>query len=164
MPLEDRIPVEELSEQLYGTAAELLQLSCAPVFAQMLPIIRQSIEERFDTATSPDLAPWPERKPDPRDDGHPLLIDTGALIDAAIGQGTGAMEQLGQRELLLGIDGQVIEYANVHNEGFRNIPQREYFGLDEDTIDKCADLLADYVMQQIFGDDESERNAFRDAA
>lgn len=164
MPLEDKIPAEEFSEQMFGVAAELLGVSCAPVFAAMLPVIRQGIELRFETATTPDLNPWPARKPNPKDDGHPLLIDTGALIAAAIGQGTGAIEQVSSRELVVGIDGQVIEYANVHNEGYEQIPQREYFGLDDQTIDQCEELIADYIMQKVFGNNEGEVNVFRDAA
>lgn len=151
MALEPKIPADEIVEQFYGATAELLALSCSPVFAEMLPIVRQSIRDRFDTATTPDGVPWPPRKPSPFDDGHPLLIDTGALFAAALGWGTGAIEQLANRELMVGIDGSVIEYAAVHNEVDDNTFDREYFAPDEQAIDECEELLADYVLEQIFG-------------
>ncbi len=156
MAYEQTIAAEEMPEQTAGVLSALLQLSCAPVFAQMLPIIRQFTEERFDTATSPDGAAWPVRKFFPGDDGHPLLVDTGALAAAAIGQGTGAMEQLSRRELMVGIDGSVIEYAAAQNYGYppNNLPQREFFGIDEDdeVVDQLEELLSDYVYTEIFGE------------
>jgi phage gpG-like protein len=152
MPFEQQIPVEELPEQAAGVMSELLALSCAPVFAQMLPVVRTSIEQNFDSESSPLRVAWPPRK-DPGD-GHPLLVKTGTLEAAAIGQGTGAMEQLSNRELMVGIDGQVIEYANVQDAGStkQNIPQREFFGIDEIAEQECEELLADFVNEQIFGE------------
>ena len=154
MPFEQTIDAEEMPEQAAGVLSELLQLSCVPVFAQMLPLIRQETEERFDTETSPEGVPWKPRKI--IGDGHPLLVETGAMAAAAIGQGTGAIEQLQNRELMVGIDGSVIEYAAAQNYGYpkNNLPQREYFGIDEDgeLADQLEEMLTDYVYTEIFGE------------
>jgi phage gpG-like protein len=92
---------------------------------------------------TPGGDPWPERKIE--GDGHPLLMDTGALLQAATAGGAGHIVVLEPRSLEFGIDADSIRYAATHEFGSpdRNIPPRSYLGAGEETLDNIGDEIAD---------------------
>ena len=108
-------------------------------------VMRQSIRDNFTSSATPDGANWPPRKR--KGDGHPLLIDTGALLQAATGGGAGHIEQLDAREVTMGVDGRVIPYAATHNYGRDPIARREYLGLKTEHEDACADIIGDGLLE-----------------
>lgn len=115
------------------------------------PIVNQSVRDNFNSSASPDGVNWPPRK-NPGD-GHPLLIETGALLQAATDGGPGHIERFEPFGLQKGVQSSEIPYAAVHNEGgiTKPIPQREFMGLHDRGQDEVADLLADFVMQEVIG-------------
>ena len=115
------------------------------------PLVSGAIMENFLGSKSPDGTTWPPRK-NPGD-GHPLLIETGALMLAATTPGTaGHVSRVEGDSLVVGVDkdGGIggIPGAGVHNYGFaeRNVPQREFMGIDEDTADACGEVIADKLL------------------
>jgi hypothetical protein len=98
---------------------------------------------------------WPPRK-DPGD-GHPLLIETGALQAAATGKHAASVHRIVDRtELQLGVDPGAsneggIPWAVTHQEGNPavNIAQREFAGISDETADKCAEIVADHKLAEI---------------
>lgn len=125
-----------------------------PILEAGRPIIAQGTREVFEGAHTPDGQAWPARK-DPGD-GHPLLIETGALLDAAAGEGPGHVDRIENgNTLVVGVDKGVdlggIPGAAVHNWGFppRNIAQREWAGFSEETQDKLTEQAADMIAAQL---------------
>lgn len=114
------------------------------------PLILQNVRDNFTSSVSPDGVQWPARKI--VGDGHPLLIDTGALLQAATGGGAGHVSQIGPRSMALGVD-ESIPYAAIHNYGgeTRPMPQREYMGASEATEEEIAEALADYLLPTVLG-------------
>jgi phage gpG-like protein len=108
------------------------------------------IADNFAKSMSPNGEAWPPRKIE--GDGHPLLIETSALLDAATGNGAGSIDQLEGRMLELGVDGSIIPYAATHNFGDpgRNIPQREFAGAQEATLEECAEILAEEMLKRLW--------------
>lgn len=104
------------------------------------------IADNFDKGMSADGAAWPPRQV--AGDGHPLLIETRALVDAATGNGAGSINEIDGRELQLGVDGSIIPYAATHNFGdpARNIPQRKFASAQDVTLKECAELIADELL------------------
>jgi phage gpG-like protein len=102
--------------------------------------------DNFEKSMSPDGTLWPPRQK--AGDGHPLLIQTRALMDAATGSGAGSINTIDGRELQLGVDGSIIPYAASHNFGdpSRNIPEREFLGAQEVTLNECAEILAEELL------------------
>ena len=122
------------------------------------PLVLHDIGQNFERSENADGVPWKPRKN--IGDGHPLLLDTHALGEAAAGQGAGHIESVGPRDLTLGVDGSVIEYANIHNEGGETgrpgarfiMPQREYERATETTLDECEEIIADDMLAKFWKD------------
>jgi len=118
-------------------------------------LVRGSIKGNFDSATAPDGAAWPARKPRPDDDGHPLLDDTGFLKAAALGLGPGGFDDVGSREMLIGIDTTVdeggIPAANAHDLGYpeKNLPERHFFAATEAALDECGEVIGDAGLEKL---------------
>jgi hypothetical protein len=115
--------------------------------------VRASIYKNFDTATAPDGGAWAPRKPRKGDDGHPLLKDTLSLLAAATGQGPGAFEELSGREMSIGIDTTVdeggIPFADVHDRGLGNMPERHFFAATEESLDTCGEIIGDAGLEKL---------------
>ena len=119
------------------------------------PHVLENIAEHFVTGTSPDGESWAPRK-NPGD-GHPLLVETGALAYAATTEGfPGHVSRIEGDTLIVGVDkdGGVggIPGAGAHNYGFpeKQIPQREFLGIDEETSDLCEEVLVNKVLNELF--------------
>lgn len=111
--------------------------------------VRGGIALNFADSASPTGQPWPARKDAKR---HPLLIETGALLGAAMGTGVGgSTRQQGGRVVELVIDKSVkkggIPGAAAHNFGYppRNLPQREFFAPKEAVLPSIDETVIDAV-------------------
>lgn len=119
-------------------------------------VVRESIRENFANQSAPDGTGWQPRKPNPDDDGHPLLDDTGFLKAAALGLGPGGFDDLSSKEMSIGIDKSVdlggIPGAQAHDRGnpSTNLPQREFFSPNSEALDQCGEVLADFIEQAVF--------------
>ena len=119
-------------------------------------VVRSSIRENFANQSAPDGSAWQPRKPNPDDDGHPLLDDTGFLKAAALGLGPGGFDDLSSKEMSIGIDKSVdlggIPGAQAHDRGnpSTNLPQREFFSPNSEALDHCGEVLADFIEQAVF--------------
>lgn len=108
--------------------------------------IRQGFGENFATKTDASGSAWPPRK-DPGD-GHPLMIDTGALLLAATSPGSGDhVENIADNTLMIGVTREIqgIPKAAALNFGFEknNLPARQFIYARGDRLDNCAELIAD---------------------
>lgn len=123
------------------------------MFDEVKRIIREGIADNFAKQQTADGIGWPPRKI--IGDGHPLLQDTLALRNAALGEGPGTVERVvGGDELQLGVEKIQLgglPGAAVHQYGYpeKNIPQREYLAMSEETIDKTVDAVADYLIERV---------------
>lgn len=144
-PIEAAEAVAEVSVLIAGLIGDRYE---EPLRA-CIPVAQQAMRDNFTASATPDNESWPPRKHE--GDGHPLLIDTGALLQAATGGGAGSLVWIDSQELELGVLGQVVPYAATHQYGRGNIPAREFAGLHEIAEDECEEILADYVMGTFFG-------------
>ena len=136
--------------------------------------IGEGISGHFDSRSSPEGAAW---KPRVFDAPHPILEETGALRGAATGTGPGHVERIENgNELVWGVDkeggGGGIPGAAVHQFGATiepveksvlrfeaggevhfasqvTIPARPYLGFTEATEEKCGDMFADWLQDQV---------------
>lgn len=145
------IPVDRIVDEMRALAGRLQSQSLSGPLTACLQIIREGIAGNF-SASAGSRGGWPMRKDDKP---HPLLQEDGSLLAAATGKGPGAVAEVGDRELAVGVDKSVdvggIRGAAVHNFGFGPIPQREYLWAPDDTLDRVAEVLADGVLSEIFG-------------
>lgn len=128
--------------------ADVLAAPKPEVLRQLRPMVQQNIRDNFTGSHSPENLPWAARKHE--GDGHPLLIDTGAMLQAAVGSegtvGKGGVVIVDSESLLLGVDGDEIPYAAVHNRGGRNMPQREFMGTSDQTEIDMGEVIADEML------------------
>lgn len=145
----EAIEAAHAPDAFWHMATAMIEGPYTPVLHSCITVARQAIRDNFTSSATPDNADWPPRKIE--GDGHRLLMDTGALMQAAVGTGTGAMMEVGTHEASTGVSGAAIPYAAAHNYGYpeRNLPQREFLGADGESIDDMADLIADYVIDEL---------------
>lgn len=121
-------------------------------------IIVASVAVNFQDATTARGEPWPARKPNPREKnpGHSLLILEGDLQQAATtGDGeitdgktlTRRMPEGSQGTSLAGIRRH--EFGDEEMLGKEGILARPYYGVSPEAADRCADKVADYLVEQV---------------
>jgi phage gpG-like protein len=116
------------------------------------PVVVQSIRDNFTSSATPDGIGWPPRKIE--GDGHPLLMETGALLQAATGGGPGHINEIEEgTDLVVGVTLDVVPYARAQALGYgpRNLPSRQYLGLTKAGEDQCAMILMDFAETRAFG-------------
>jgi len=104
-------------------------------------VVYAGIGENFASSRSADGQAWPARQV--LGDGHPLLIQSGQLLEAATGQGAGSIVEVSDRELVVGVE---LVHAPTHQFGRAkaNIPARPYLGVSEDKLDTIGDMLSEH--------------------
>lgn len=144
------IPADKLEEYFDGVAKGLIDGNFRVVLESCVKPVHQSIRDNFTSSADANGQDWPERKVE--GDGHPLLMDTGALLQAATGGGAGTIARVGERELEWGVDLDVIPYARAHNLGNpgNNLPQREFLDVQEEHKVECGEAIADHGAEVIF--------------
>lgn len=152
------IYAEDIAAEMSEMARRLSSETLAGPLAELVPILRTGFARNFQQQVDSRGGGWPARQDT---DPHPLLIETegpgaGALLAAATGEGPGAVEQVADRALAVGVDKGIdlggIPGAAVHNFGYPtgHIPQREYLYASEDTLDACCESLADGALIVVF--------------
>lgn len=113
---------------------------------KLKPPIVLNIRGNFNSSATAGGVNWPPRKV--QGDGHPLLMDTGLLMQASVGSGPGHISEITDTQLDFGVSRDRIPYARVHQYGFRdrNIPKREYMAISHKTVDTLAQVAADELL------------------
>lgn len=140
---------DEAPEQMALLAAGFEEAPITDAMTSVADVMRQSVRDNFTSSATPDGSSWPPRKI--QGDGHPLLMDTGRLLQAATGGGAGGIEIIQGREVAMGVDGSVVPYAATHNYGRGKIPAREYAGIKPEHEAACQEIIADGLMAEVFG-------------
>lgn len=139
---------EQLREHLRDAEQTLQTGDLSDVLRIVRVDVLQGVRDNFTSSVSPEGQVWPERKH--IGDGHPLLIDTGAMMQAATGGGLGHISRVEPRTMELGVDGSVIPYAAIHNYGTTKMPQREFMGAQEPILEIIDNKLADAILVEAF--------------
>ena len=113
----------------------------------------KGIGSNFDRQATAGGEAWPPRKDKLT---HPLLRLTGALEEAATGQGANSFSRVENGDTLeigvtKGASGTSLGGAAVHQYGYpeKNIAQREYLGFTDEALDACVEILADAAVANI---------------
>jgi hypothetical protein len=120
-------------------------------------LLQEGMLTNFQNAIDSDGTGWPDRVNE-SELSHPKLIDTGALLEAAIGQHPASIRRqaLGGSAIEVGVDKSVrdggIPGAAAHNFGYPegNLPQREWLYASEEILDACAEKIAEMGGDELF--------------
>lgn len=118
-------------------------------------LVLQAHRDNFTSSASPEGENWAPRKR--LGDGHPLLMESGALLQAATGGGAGHVTEVESRELRVGVDTTTEEggipgaIAHEFGDPRRNLPPRPWVGASEATLQKIDELVADAFFDLIDG-------------
>jgi hypothetical protein len=82
-----------------------------------------------------------------------LLILTGKMKAATLDPGDGHIETISDGTLTFGVSGDLPEHPWVHQEGSTDgrVAQRQFVGLDEETVDECVEVIADDMLNLFKG-------------
>lgn len=144
----------QFTEYLRGVSRNVEEASFGEPLREMAEVIQQGFGENFARQEDAGGAPWPAHAESTirRYGPHPLLVLTTAMRTAATG-GSGDVADISDRDLAIGVSGDVIPYAAVHQHGSdrRNIPQRQYVYATSEVVDQCEEILALAGMDILFG-------------
>lgn len=132
--------VDELPQHLEKVGVRLHQIPGEQPMQAVYRRIVQGIRDNFTSSVSPDGLQWPPRKH--KGDGHPLLIDTGAMLQAATGGGAGHFKEIADTHVKVGIRGNRVKYAEFHETGTRYMPRRPYMGAQETVLEQIENAIA----------------------
>lgn len=131
-----------------------------PALGEALKPVLENLAANFEQSQTAAGQAWVERKN--KGDGHPLLIDTGRLISSVLGDDVGLASNSrpnegGSSEHVRVVEddhayiASTVPYAATHEHGddSRNIPQRQFMGVDGNTVDAIVGVLADAVLKRI---------------
>lgn len=149
------IEVELIEQHCADLARDLESADLSPVLQQLAPIARQAHRDNFNSSADPQGNNWAPRKDNLE---HPLLMLSGDLMQAAVG-GSGSILVIDGRVMAIGVDGNVIPYAAIHNYGGicggwaagAVMPQREYLGMSEQRLAEADAVVADGCLVILFG-------------
>jgi phage gpG-like protein len=156
-----------------GTIALTVGVDMTEGLEKCKPIVAEQVRLNFETAGTQEGG-WPARQ---GNRGHRTLIESGALMAAATGEGPGHIERIENgNELVWGVTTGVqqggIPGAAVHQYGATirpvkaqflafevdgkkifakevTIPPRPYLVIGEEAKEKIADVLADALIEEI---------------
>jgi phage gpG-like protein len=122
-------------------------LSSAPLKDELsgepLQTVYEGIKDNFETEQDPSGKPWAPLKS--RREPPPKLVETTRMRSAATGEplDEGDMIQdIGDRHITVGIRGDAVPYAHVHQDGSSRVPQRKFLGLSSDWIRELGSSIA----------------------
>lgn len=141
------------ADQFGFATAEMVQAlgygSFAPAFEECIGLAHKSIAENFVATAAPHGGEWPSRKQKGAGkevgQGHPLLILSGKLFQAATGDfGEGSLKEINDRGAATGVNSNAVPYAAAQNFGIKGrLPQREFEDVSDLAMDAMAELIAD---------------------
>lgn len=114
-------------------------------------LMLQGHQQNFDSQSTRDGTPWAPRKPPTGD--WPILDKTGALKAAATGTGPGHVQEVGDREAMIGVDGSVVVHgggvhaAPLHQSGTARMPARPFVGASDAIEEEIGERVADAVLR-----------------
>lgn len=140
-----RVPIEKIGEDVAGITSVLSTADLRQALSEVRRLALQGIRDNFTSSSGPLGKPWPPRRV--AGDGHPLLMDSGDMLQAAVGTGAGHVSRQEPRSLELGVSLDVVPYAAAQNYGYGpgNLPQREYLGVKQPKLAECDAVLANFI-------------------
>lgn len=165
------ITEDELERRLNDLSLQGVNLQ--PVLKQMMVAMQAETKRRFQTSTAPDGTPWLPLK---LRKGKPLY-DTGQHLMASC-TATSARDAIRETTATGLRFGTSWEFAHVHQDGMEihpvnspflvvpipkgkptrflmlpsvTVPARPFLGWNEDLLEECSELLADYAIKKLEG-------------
>lgn len=161
-------------DQLPGLFGEIGEQISKMEFAEPLAYIADQLrdlhEGYFDAETGPSGEPWSPwfYRSESAPNNHPTLFVTGRLRQSMI-DGPDHIESIDGNTLTFGTG---VPYASIHNEGASiitgiplisrgghylpagsqiTIPQREFVGMNQPSVDRAGETVLEYVVAQLKG-------------
>ena len=138
-----RTTIDELPDLANRIRNHLDSFDLSSAFDHCHDIVARDIHGHFRQSHTPDGLSWPERKDDL---AHPLLILSGAMMTAAVGEGSAHVWNVSARSMQYGVDTSSIVYAAAQNYGYKQIPPREFLGLSSKGEAECRDIIKRYTL------------------
>ena len=148
----DTITMDQWPAYLESVARDLEKLSFETCLRDEVgPVIRDRIDMNFALEQTADGEPWADLAPSTiKRKGHDrILVETGAMRTAATTPGAGHSIEVTERGLADGVDQAAIPYAIFHQVGTSRLAQREFIGINEDTVERMADRIADFTVRSL---------------
>ncbi len=145
MTLDEFIEEMEKAELLHETLPIARDLA-----EQVTQIYYEDIAINFALSSSADGQGWAPHAPSTisRYGPHPLLILTGALLEASTSSiAPGSYLEVSDRQIVIG---NTLIYAATQQYGRDNIPARPYFDPSEESIERVEDAAYDYLVREVF--------------
>jgi hypothetical protein len=145
---------EEFVDLLKDTDDRCESLSLVQPLTKCVEQLQLGFALNYGLAEDEEGVAWPPHAPATvaKYGPHPLLILSGAMYDATTDTGAmGNVTEIEDRELLVGVDGELIDYAWVHQQGTERVPQRQFVYARPEALDECENLIAEFAEVELFG-------------
>lgn len=153
--MEVELSMQQFKTMVLALPENLKSGDFTPALEACIPIVAESVGDNFARQATAAGKAWPPRKD--KKPKHPLLILSGKLIRAAVGEGgsaTGHIQEVSSHELNFGVSVAEVPYAATHQYGdhSRNIAQREYLAISKEAEERCHEIVEERVYEILFVD------------
>lgn len=150
---------EEL-DSLFEAMAEAVEDSYESRMDELVPLIQECESKAFNEQREPGGMPWAPLAPATIarkgarsgiiGQHSTILVDTGRLFESlTLALGTSdTIWTTGDDFLVFGTS---VPYAIFHETGTSRMPARPHVGLNEETVDKIGDKVAEFVVDKLRG-------------
>lgn len=140
---------DDLESHLTRVVDSLATMPMGETLSEAKTLVHRSIRGGFNSSVDPNTGtPWAPRR---RYYPHPILMKSGAMMQAATGGGAGAIQRITERALTVGVLASVIGYAPKHQFGLGGMIPRPFVGVDRDTLAAIGEVVADGGLQAFVG-------------
>ena len=141
------LTAEQMIEELRGLPTRAQGFASIDMWRRVADLLYEGFTDNFARAADAEGNPWPPRKS--KKATNPLLILTGLLIRSVGGHGE-SIYSAKPMGLTLGVVGDRVPYAAIHNEGTDRMPQREYMNVSAGVEHAAADAFVDSYTAHLF--------------
>lgn len=144
---------KEARAEIKRFANALPKQDLSPIFKEIEYIFRQDIHQHFIDNRGPEEA-WAPHAPETirRHGPHPLLRLTYAMHTAATRLGaSGNLAIFRPREMISGVDGNVVNYASYQHYGTNRIPARPFIWISDEAEEDAATEFERLYFEMMIG-------------
>lgn len=142
----EQVELQHLGSVFIGIENQFLGIDYQETLQEFIPELQKAELGQFGGESNAVGDAWKALAPSTiKKKGHDqILFETGRLESSLVGKTGDSIQETTHRGLIFGTS---VPYSIFHDVGTERLPIREHVGMDEQTLDKLVNALADATVE-----------------
>ncbi len=148
----DVIDQKDFPKYLNSLTEDFKRIDYTKALNAVYEVQRKKVSRNFLTQSDAAGKPWDPLRPSTvAKKGHSrILVDSARMVLSVTRPAHGdQIKDISGRAPAFLVYGTSVEWAGFHQDGTSKIPQREFLAIDDETVDKMADVVADAIVEEL---------------